>query len=450
MSAGELLQQVRLVDPISATDRVVDVWIADGCIQQISADGIDVPEQTTVRNCSGLVLGPGLIDSYSHSGEPGHEERETLDSLLAAARCGGFTRMAILPDTIGRLDNPSSIAFVRQRCLQIATVPSVSVWAGMFLYGTEGSSPSGKGPSMAELAELAQVASVAGFADGEPLSDLVLMRRLLEYAKPYQLPVALYACDASVGGVMREGIDSVRCGLPGCSAIAHTAPLAALLEVVAVTQTPVHIMRVSTQRGVELIADAKRRQLPVTASTTWMHLLLDTTAIAPLSSTGDGLADAYNPNLNLNPPLGTPSDRAALQQGVQTGTIDAIAIDHTPYTYEEKTVPFSVAPPGAIGFELALPLLWEGLVANQKWTAIDLWRALSASAARCLQQKPTKIAPGEPAELVLFDPQAHWRCVCFHLQSAASNTFWYNKSIPGRVVRVWSHRQQFSTDIRDV
>jgi dihydroorotase len=444
MSAGELLQQVRLLDPISATDRVVDVWIADGCIQQISADGIEVPQETTVRNCGGLVLGPGLVDSYSHSGEPGHEERENLDSLLAAARCGGFTRMAILPDTIPRLDNPSSIAFLQERCARVATVPSVSVWAGMFLYDRGGSSQSPKGPTMAELAELAQLPSVAGFADGEPLSDLVLMRRLLEYAKPYRLPVALYACDVSVGGVMREGIDSIRCGLPGCSAIAHTAPLAALLEVVAVTQTPVHIMRVSTQRGVELIADAKRRQLPVTASTTWMHLLLDTTAIAPLSATGDGLADAYNPNLHLNPPLGTPSDRAALQKGVQMGTIDAIAIDHTPYTYEEKTVPFSVAPPGAIGLELALPLLWKELVVSEKWTAIDLWRALSASAARCLRQKPAKIAPGEPAELVLFDPHQSWTCERDRLQSVASNTFWYNKSIPGRVVQIWYGQQQFS------
>jgi dihydroorotase len=175
-----------------------------------------------------------------------------------------------------------------------------------------------------------------------------------------------------------------------------------------------------------------------------MHLLLDTTAIAPLSATGDGLADAYNPNLHLDPPLGTPSDRAALQQGVQTGTIDAIAIDHTPYTYEEKTVPFSVAPPGAIGLELALPLLWKELVVSQKWTAIDLWRALSASAARCLQQKPAKVAPGEPAELVLFDPHQSWTCQRDRLQSVASNTFWYNKSIPGRVVQIWYGQQQFS------
>jgi dihydroorotase len=443
MSAGELLQQVRLIDPISATDRVVDVWIADGRIQQIAVEGIEVPQETTVRECNGLVLGPGLVDSYSHSGEPGREDAEPLDSLLAAARGGGFTRLAILPDTIGRLDNPSSIAFLRERCLQTAAVPSVSFWAGMFLYGGEGDFRSAR---LAELAELAQVEAVVGFADGEPLCNLVLMRRLLEYAKPYRLPVALYACDASVGGVMREGVDSIRCGLPGCSAIAHTAPLAALLEVVALTQTPVHIMRVSTQREVELIADAKRRQLPVTASTTWMHLLLDTTAIAPLAANTGGLADAYNPHLRLDPPLGTPSDRAALQQGVQTGIVDAIAVEHTPYTYEEKAVPFGVAPPGAVGLELALPLLWEGLVVSQKWTAIDLWRALSASAARCLQQKPAKIAPGEPAELVLFDPQAHWICDRDRLQSVANNTFWYNKSIPGRVVRVWYGQQQFASD----
>jgi dihydroorotase len=156
-----------------------------------------------------------------------------------------------------------------------------------------------------------------------------------------------------------------------------------------------------------------------------MHLLLDVTAV-----------QSYDPSLRLDPPLGNPDDRTALIQGLADGTLDAIAIDHTPFTYEEKTVAFAEAPAGAIGLELALPLLWQTFVASGQWTAPALWRYLSTQPAWCLQQTPAQIAPGQPAELTLFDPQLSWKVSAQTLKSRSTNTPWLDQEIRGRVVKI--------------
>jgi len=414
MTNSELLQQVRVLDPISGSDRQADVLIVDGTIKAIENQIYDLPYDTQVRYCQGLVLGPGLIDLYSHSGEPGFEERETLESLQKAAIAGGFTRVAILPDTSPPVDNPAAVARLHSQ-----VSPTLLSWGAL----TQGV----QGQQMTELVELGE-AGIVGFADGKPIENLVLLRRILEYLQHQGKPIALWPSyrDLVGNGVMREGADSIRFGLPGNPPMAETSALAALLEVVAAVGTPVHIMRVSTARSVELIENARFRGLPVTASTTWMHLLLDTPAIK-----------SYHPSLNLQPPLGNPNDRLALRRGVKQGIIDAIAIDHTPYSYEEKTVAFAEAPGGAIGLELALPLLWENLVETGEFSALELWRLLSTKPAECLKQTPITITPGSPAELTLFAPQETWEVDAQSLHSLSANTPWLGKQLTGRVLQVW-------------
>ncbi|MEQ9626107.1 dihydroorotase [Coleofasciculus chthonoplastes] len=419
---NELLQQVRILDPVSGTDELADVLITNGMIKAVAPKIAEWSSDTVVRDCQGLILGTGLVDLYSHSGEPGYEERETWASLLAAATAGGFTRLAILPDTVPPLDNPSGLAPVRQQehSHPSHSSPHLYYW-GAITQGVEGQ-------QMTELAELA-AAGVVGFADGRPLSNLALLRRVLEYLRPLQLPIALWACDPKLkgNGVMREGANSIRFGIPGNPAMSESAALSAILEVVSAIATPVHLMRISTRRGVELIQEAKARGVPVTASTSWMHLLLDTQELSN-----------YNPNLRLDPPLGNPDDRIALIEGIRDGVIDAIAIDHTPYTYEEKTVPFAEAPPGVIGLELALPLLWQNLVDTGVCSALQLWQTISTNPAFCLGQSPAKIANEQPAELVLFDPQPSWTVAQDTLKSLSRNTPWFGKKLRGRTVQTWS------------
>jgi dihydroorotase len=417
---------VRVLDPTSQTDRIADVLIVEGTIQVVADQIANVADRTQIRNCSGQILGPGLVDLYSHSGEPGFEARETLDSLAQAAATGGFTRLAVLPDTAPPLDRPSGLEFMRSRVSQVQTIhepPLQLYFWGALTLGIQGQ-------QMTELAEMAATRFV-GFSDGYPLQDWALLRRLLEYLHPLDKPIALWPCNLELSGdgVMREGSASIRFGLPGNPAIAETTALASLLEVVAMTRTPIHIMRVSTARSVELIRTAKVRGLPITASTSWMHLLLNDEAVG-----------SFDPNLRLEPPLGNSADQKALINGVLEGVIDAIAIDHTPYTYEEKTVAFAEAPPGAIGLELALPLLWQTFVATNEWTALDLWSALSTQPALCLGQKPAAIAPGQPAELTLFDPQQHWVVEPQTLKTLSSNTPWLGKQLVGRTVQTWCPR----------
>ncbi|MEA5623285.1 dihydroorotase [Nostoc sp. UHCC 0251] len=431
----ELLQKVRVIDPVSEIDELFDVLIADGYIQEVASHITDISPDTPIRDCRGLVLGPGLVDLYSHSGEPGFEERETLLSLLESAAAGGFTRVSILPDTSPAIDNPALVAQLQQKkaeaqrrrgaeenlspLLPCSPAPLLHIWGAITLDVA--------GKQMTELADLAS-AGVVGFSDGKPLENLALVRRVLEYVQPLGKPVAFWPSDRQLtaNGVMREGADALRFGLPPIPASAETTALAAMLELVAAIGTPVHIMRVSTSRSVELIASAKAAGLPITASTTWMHLLLDTKAVK-----------SYNTSLHLDPPLGNPSDVAALRAGVRAGVIDAIAIDHTPYSYEEKVQAFAEAPPGAIGLELALPLLWQYLVETEEFTALELWRALSTNPAECLGQKVSAILPHQPAELTLFDPQQSWKVERKSLYTLSQNTPWLGQQMKGHVVQTW-------------
>lgn len=425
----ELVRTVRVLNPLLGTDQVADVCIVDGVIEAIQAtprqanappNSLAPPSESTdtVIDQIGLVLAPALVDLYSHSGEPGNESRETLESLSQAAIAGGFSRLTLLPDTQPVLDQPALIQHIQQKAQQFEKAPHIACWGAM--------TQRGQGEQMTELAELSKVS--AGFSDGQPLAQPVLLQRVLDYAQTLKKPIALWPCDRALAGsgVVREGHASIQLGLPGIPAMAETAALAAMLECVAAIQTPVHFMRISTARSVELIREAKERGLPISASTPWMHLLLDVEAVA-----------TYHPALRVDPPLGNPDDRHVLAEAVRTGVIDAIAIDHTPYTYEEKTVAFAESPPGAIGLELALPLLWTTLVESGQWTALELWNAVSVRPSQCLNQTPPQLAIGEPAEMVLFDPGAEWTVSSRTLKSLSSNTPWLGQTLKGSVLKTW-------------
>jgi dihydroorotase len=465
----ELLKKVRVINPQFQTDTIADVLIANDHIAAIAPEISQVSADTTILDGEGLILGTGLVDLYSHSGQPGFEQRETLSSMLQAAAAGGFTRITILPDTSPVIDHPAMVAQLQQTpppnplplqkegeliYPQVAILPDTSpvidhpamvaqlqqtpppnplplqregelIYPQVAIWGAMSLDLAGK--QLTELGDLAG-AGVAGFTDGQPWDNLGFVRRVLEYLQPLGKLAAFSPGDRllSSHGVIREGVTALNLGLPAVPASAETTALAALLELVAATATPVHIMRVSTARSVELVASAKERGLPITASTTWMHLLLDTGAIA-----------SYNTSLRLEPPLGNPRDVEALQAGVKTGVIDAIAIDHAPYTYEEKMQAFASSPPGAIGYELALPLLWQNLVETGKLTALELWGALSTQPAKCLQQQASTITCGAKAELILFDPQKTWKVEPQNLYTLSGNTPWLGEELQGRVVKIW-------------
>jgi dihydroorotase len=409
--ADVLLRQVRCLT--DGLDTVADVFVADGRIEKIADHLAAWPDGTLLMEGAGKILAPGLVDLYSHSSEPGHEERETLLSLLQSAQAGGFVQLGILPDTVPTIANGAIVSRLRelyqQAAAQMESAPQLEIWGAL----TQG------GEAMADLQDLA-ASGVVGFSDSEPIDNLLLVRRLLEYLQPYAKPVMLWPLQKSLanGGIARQGSEALRLGLPSSPVESETAALAGILEIVAVVGTPVHIMRVSTARSVELIAAAQERGLPVTASVTWLHLLGNTATLAN-----------YDPNWRLAPPLGNESDRLALVQGVAAGVIGAIAVDHQAHSYEDKTVAFGAATVGAIGLELALPLLWENLVDSGQLTAVQLWAALSSGPAACLGMLP-------PQELILFEPGASWVVSAGTLKSLSYNTPWLGRSIQGRVTLI--------------
>ncbi|BFM38785.1 dihydroorotase [Synechocystis sp. LKSZ1] len=413
---SQYLRGVRWLEPQQDQDCQIDLWLQDGQIQALNPDPALIPAHLAPLNGEHLILAPGLVDLYSTSGEPGHEDRETLSQLAAAAITGGFTQLVLLPQGQPVSDNPAVLSLRRQKLLALApqSLPHVHFWGSL--------TQDARGEQLAELADLVE-AGVVGFSDGQALMNSSLIRRALEYLAPYKKTLALVPVNLALrgNGVAREGAISLALGLPGEPAMAETTAISALIEIMADLPTPVHLMRVSTQRGVALIAQAQARGLPLTASVAWMHILLDSQALY-----------RYDPNLHLDPPLGNPEDRLALIQGLKDGTIAAIAVDHQAYTYEEKTLAFAESPAGAIGLEFALPCLWQGLVETGHLTALELWRALSLNPLRCLGLNPVF------SDWLLFNPQQSWPVNSQTLKTQARNTPWWGQTITGRVEQVLS------------
>ncbi|CAN1212676.1 dihydroorotase [Tumidithrix helvetica PCC 7403] len=405
MQCPTLFRQTRILDAVAQTDYLTDVLLATDGKFHVGGGQAQIPEGTEISDLTGLVLGTGLVDLYSTSGEPGFEQRETLASLAEAARRGGFAKVGILPHTQPAIDDIAALEFWRSQ-KHLPFMP----W-GAITKGCEGK-------QIADLAELAEF--VVGFTDAKPMANLALVRRAMEYIKPLGKPMMLMPQDLSLvaSGVMREGKWSLQYGLSGIPDIAETSALAALLELVRLTHTPTHFMRISSARSVELIAQAKADGLPVTASVPWLNLWLE-----------DRDLHSYDPNLRLIPALGNEADRRALIAGVKSGAIDAIAVDHTPYTYEEKTVAFEVAPAGAIGLELALPMLWQQLVETGLLTGLELWQAMSSRPARCLNLNSDQLSLQ-----TLFDPNQSWTVTASAIASLSHNTPCLGKVAIGKVI----------------
>ncbi|MDX2255943.1 MAG: dihydroorotase [Pseudanabaenaceae cyanobacterium bins.39] len=403
-----LFKQVKILSSDAAffSNDLVDVLVTPEHQIHVNCDLSLISQNVQIVEQDDLILGTGLVDLYSTSAEPGHESRETIAELWQGANNGGFCRVGVLPNTQPAIDDIAALEFWRN--VQQKYGAMLQPW-GAITKGLEGK-------QLTDMAELAD--SVVGFTDGKAIANLLLVRRAMEYIKPLGKPIALFPqnLDLIANGVIREGKWSLQYGMAGYPAAAETTALAALIELVRLTRTPTHFMRLSTAQSVELVARAKNDGLPVTASTSWLHLCHC-----------DRDLSTYDPNLHLLPPLGNEADRHSLIEGIRTGTIDAIAIDHTPRAYEEKVVPFEVAPHGAIGLEFALPILWQNLVTTGLLTASTLWQALSDRPAQILGLPQPKLH-------TFFDPHCSWLVSPQAIASSSHNSNYIEQTITGKVL----------------
>ncbi len=389
-------------------ERQIDVHVADGHI-------VEVCEPDVTIDATGLVVCPGFVDLHTHLREPGKEEAETIETGSRAAALGGYTAIVAMPNTDPTQDCVSVVDFVRRQGVIAGLCdvhPSASITVGR------------QGTQLTPFAELADAGVKLFTDDGNGVQDPQLMRRAFEYAKGLGITMAQHCeVEALTGGaVMHEGDCCSHLGLPGWPALAEELMVHRDIELVRLTGAPAHFLHLSTAKSVELVRAAKADGLPVTAEATPHHLSLT-----------DELLRSYSAIYKVNPPLRTMDDVEAVRGGLADGTIDAIATDHAPHVAETKERPLDQAPPGMVGLETALGVA----VAHLDMPLADIVATLSwkpAAIAGLEETHGCDIAPGSPANLAIFDPEARWEVVPAMLASKSNNTPFVGVPLAGKVV----------------
>jgi dihydroorotase len=401
------IRNARIVDPATGKDGAGELYIADGKISNESG------KAERVIDAKGLVVSPGFVDLAVRLREPGFEYRATLESEMEAALAGGVTSLACPPDTDPPLDEPGLVDMLRRRAQALSRARVYPVGALTVKLA---------GERLTEMAELAEAGCVAFSQANAPLADTQVLWRALQYAATFGFPVWLRAEDAWLGrgGVAHEGEVATRLGLPGIPAFAETIALATLIELVRATRARLHVCRLSSAGGVELLRAAKREGLPVTGDVAVHHL--------HLSERDIGYFDA---NCRLEPPLRSERDRDALARALEDGTIDCACSDHTPVDDDGKHLPFAEAEPGATGLELLLPLTLKWGAARELGLAKTLAR-ITSDPARVLG-RAASLAPGAPADIAIFDPAATLRVSPETLKSQGKHTPFAGYELQGRV-----------------
>jgi dihydroorotase len=416
MAERIVLRGARVVDPASSFDGVADVLIAEGLVAEVGAD-LDAGGAEVVA-CDGLVLAPGLVDLHTHLREPGFEHKETIETGTRAAAAGGYTAIAPMANTEPVTDHAAIVHEVldlAERAGHCRVFPVGAITKGL------------EGESLAELGELVEAGVRLFSDDGRCVPSARLLRNALVYARAFDgVTIAEHCEDASLaeGAQMHEGVHSSSLGLRGQPAEAEEVVVARDLAIARLAGGRLHLCHLSSAGSVELVRRAKGEGIAVTAEVTPHHLVF----------TDEDLR-TYDTHLKVNPPLRTHEDRAALRAGVADGTIDAIATDHAPHAVEEKESEFDQAPPGTIGLETALAVVLTELVAPG---TIDLPRAIEAMStapARILGASGHggPIAPGRPANLVVFDPTSTWIVEPPYV-SRSRNAAFEGRTLTGRVV----------------
>lgn len=408
MSEPILIRGGRVLDPASGFDSVADVLIGNGVVERINP-GIEAPH-ARVLDARGCLVTPGFVDLHTHLREPGFEQKGTVATETLAALRGGFTTICAMPNTNPAPDAADVLRALQERISRDARVRVFSI--GCVTKGRAGA-------SLAEIAELAAGGCVALSDDGSPVANARLMRSAMELAAALDIPISEHCDDPELshGGSMNEGRVSERLGLPGQPEAAEVTAIARNLALCEATGARLHIAHVTTARGLDLVADAKRRGLPVTCEVTPSHLFLTEEAVF-----GVGSEPVYDTTAKINPPLRTEADRRALIAGVNAGIIDAIATDHAPHAIEDKLCEFDDAAFGISCIETALGSLLT-LVARGELDIEATFRALTAGPASVFgfPSFTGTLSPGASA-VTIVDPVHRWTVDPTRFASRGRNT----------------------------
>ena len=407
----------RLIDPANGIDAQKDLYIAAGKVVAVGAAPDGFNGNKTI-DATGMVVVPGLVDLSARLREPGYEYKATLESEMQAAMQGGVTSLVCPPDTDPVLDEPGLVEMLKHRAKglnQAHVYPLGALTVGL------------KGQALTEMAELTEAGCIGFSQADEAIVDTTVLQRAMQYANTFGYTVWLRPQDPHLGrgGIAHSGPVASRLGLSGVPVAAETIALHTIFELMRTTGARVHLCRISSASGIELIRAAKKEGLPVTCDVGAHHVHLTDVDIG-----------FFDSNARMTPPLRAQRDRDAIRQGLMDGTIDVVCSDHTPVDDDEKLLPFGEASPGATGLELLLPLVLRWVDEARDESPQLLAKAISkvtSEAARVAGLSSGRLSVGSVADVCVFDPSARWKVDAKALASQGKHTPFLGYELGGQV-----------------
>jgi dihydroorotase len=409
-----LIRNGRVIDPANGVDRVADVLLANGIVRAV---GENLPARGAEEfDATGLVVAPGFIDMHVHLREPGFESSETIETGSKCAAVGGFTTVCCMPNTNPVNDTAHLTRYILERARSTAKVNVFPIGAI-----TKGS----QGEELASIGAMKAAGTVAISDDGKPVMNSRVMRRAMEIAASFDLPVIDHCEDLnlSAGGDMHEGASSVRWGLRGIPSCSEDVMVARDILLAEVTGVHFHVAHLSTKNAIAMVAEAKRRGLRVTCEVTPHHFAIHDLEIVP-----------YDSNFKMKPPIRCNHDVEAMIAGIREGYIDAIATDHAPHSVTDKMQEFERCPFGILGLETAIGISLERLVAPGHIGLQRMIELFTTGPAGILKLNRGALTPGLPGDVTILDVNSEWTYEVAKSPSKSRNSPFDGKRFRGRAV----------------
>ncbi|UCD94541.1 MAG: dihydroorotase [Candidatus Zixiibacteriota bacterium] len=411
----------RVIDPALGFGSEADVFVKDAKIVKITRMSkatkkeISALPEENIIDASGKLVTPGLIDMHVHLREPGREDKETIITGCRAAAGGGFTTVCCMPNTTPAIDNQETVKFVLSR--------AEDADARVYVVGAITKALEGK--ELAEIGDLVAGGAVAISDDGSYVQNPEIMRRALEYAKMFDIPIITHAEDEFLfaGGVMNESYEGTRLGMKGRPAVGEVIAVLRDVRLCDFVGGKLHVAHVSTAGAVEAIRQAKKEGVNVTAEACPHHFTL----------TDDEIGKEFDPNLKVNPPIRTKKDVDAVIRCLVDGSLDCIASDHAPHSEEEKDVEFDQAPSGMIGLETTLGLVKTQLIDKGFLSWADAIRKMTVNPARILRLPGGTLEKDSVADITIIDPDKKWTVKKDNFRSKSKNSAFIGWKLSGKV-----------------